>query len=278
MGDSASGQISSSAAEIYEEFYLPGLFAEWTPRVVDAAQIGPGQRVVDVACGTGVLARAVADRVGAAGFTVGVDINEGMLLIAREKAPKIEWHQAPPEKLPLDDNSFDSVVCQFGLMYFTDQQAALMEMMRVLRPGGNLAVVVWDKLENSPAYESETRLFQRVLGDEHADESPYSLGDTQVLNHLFSSAGISAARIQTHEGTARFSSIEDWIYADINGWTIDDVVDGEDYEFLLQEARKDLASFVTPEGTVAFSTPAHIVTASKPDGGSENHEKMQVLF
>jgi len=266
MGNSESGQISASAAKIYDEFYIPGLFAEWAPRVINAAHICRGQRVVDVACGTGVLTRAVAERVGANGFTVGVDINEGMLSIAREKAPAVEWHQAPAEKLPLDDDSFDSVVCQFGLMYFADQQAALEEMMRVLRPGGNLAVVVWDKLENSPGYEQETRLFQRVLGDEFSDESPYNLGDREILKQLFACAGISAD-ISTHEGTARFASIEDWIYTDVNGWTIDDAVDGDKYELLLLEARKQLSQFVAPEGTVAFATPAHIVTARKPDIG-----------
>lgn len=265
MGESESGQVSARAAKIYEEFYLPGLFAEWTPRVIAAAQIERGQRVVDVACGTGVLARAVADRVGATGFTVGVDINDAMLNIAREKAPEIEWHQAPAEALPLNDNSFDSAVCQFGLMYFEDQQAALVEMMRVLRPGGNLAVVVWDKLENSPGYALEDRLFQQVLGDEYADEVPYSLGDLQVLGQLFAGADISGVQIQTYAGTARFASIEDWIYTDVNGWTIDDDVDVEDYELLLLEAKQQLARFVTPEGTVAFATPAHIVTASKPN-------------
>ncbi len=265
MGESERGQVSANAAKVYEEFYLPGLFAEWTPRVIDAAKIQSGQRVVDVACGTGVLAQAVADRVGTTGLTVGVDINEGMLNIAREKAPEIEWHQAPAEALPLDDDNYDRVVCQFGLMYFDDQRAALREMMRVLRPGGNLAVVVWDKLERSPAYYAEDQLFQRVLGEEYADESPYSLGDLQVLQQLLASAGISDVKIQTHEGTARFSSIDDWIYTDVKGWTIDEEIEDEKYERLLREARQELASFVTPEGTVAFSTPAHIVTASKPD-------------
>jgi ubiquinone/menaquinone biosynthesis C-methylase UbiE len=86
-GKSERGQVSATAAKIYEEFYLPGLFAEWAPRVIDAAQIHRGQRVVDVACDTGVLAQAVADRVGTEGMTVGIDINEGMLNIAREEAP-----------------------------------------------------------------------------------------------------------------------------------------------------------------------------------------------
>lgn len=265
MGESERGQVSADAAKIYEEFYLPGLFAEWTSRVIEAAEIERGQRVVDVACGTGVLARAVADRVGNTGMTVGVDINKGMLDVAKEKAPEIEWHQAPAEALPLNDNCFDAVVCQFGLMYFEDRQVALEEMMRVLRPGGRLAVTVWDKLENSPGYAVEDQLFQRILGDEFADETPYSLGDRKALQHLFDSAGISTTKIRTYAGTARFASIDEWIYTDVNGWTIDEEIEDDKYERLLQEARQELARFVTPEGKVAFSTPAHIVTAGKPD-------------
>jgi SAM-dependent methyltransferase len=263
MGENETGQISAHAAKIYDEFYIPGLFAQWPPRVIDAARIVTGQRVLDVACGTGVLAQAVADRVGTSGSTIGVDINEGVLDIARDKHPAVEWHKGQAEALPLEDNSVDAVVCQFGLMYFEDQQLALQEMMRVLKPGGNLAIVVWDKLENSPGYDIEEQLFLRVLGDEYADDSPYCLGDKKKLAQLFAGAGIPDAHIQTHVGTARFASIEEWIYTDVNGWTIDDAVEGEDYDRLLREAKKDLERFLTPEGTVAFATPAHIVTASK---------------
>lgn len=263
MGENETGQVSAESARIYEEFYLPSLFAEWPPRVIEAAQIQRGQRVVDVACGTGVLACAVAERVGQQGSTVGVDINAGMLAVAREKTPKIKWLQAPAEVLPLADNSCDAAVSQFGLMYFEDQEGALSEMMRVLRPGGNLAVVVWDKLENSPGYAIEDQLFQRLLGDEFADESPYSLGDREVLQRLFASAGISGAEIRTFEGSARFQSIEAWIYADVNGWTMADDIDDEQYALLLREAQQELARFVTTDGTVMFPTPAHIVTARK---------------
>ncbi len=263
MGENETGQVSAESARIYEEFYLPSLFAEWPPRVIEAAQIQRGQRVVDVACGTGVLACAVAERVGPQGSTVGVDINAGMLAVAREKTPKIKWLQAPAEVLPLADNSCDAAVSQFGLMYFEDQEGALSEMLRVLRPGGNLAVVVWDKLENSPGYAIEDQLFQRLLGDEFADESPYSLGDREVLQRLFASAGISGAEIRTFEGSARFQSIEAWIYADVNGWTMADDIDDEQYALLLREAQQELARFVTTDGTVMFPTPAHIVTARK---------------
>ncbi len=264
MGESKTGQISANAAQVYEEIFLPSLFVEWPPRVIEAAGIQSGHRVVDVACGTGVLARAVAERVGSEGSTVGVDNNEGMLAIAREKAPEIEWYLAPAESLPLDDDSFDSVVSQFGLMYFEDRRGALVERMRVLRPGGTLAVVVWDKHENIPAWVVEDQLFERVFGAEDEDDAPNSLGDKQNLRRLLNSAGILDAEIRTHDGTARFPSIEAWIYADVKGWTMDDVIDDEGYERLLTEAQDELAQFVLDDGTVAFSTPAHVVTASKP--------------
>ena len=81
MGESETGQVSAEAALVYEEFFLPALFAEWPRRVIEAARIQSGQRVVDVACGTGVLARAVAAQVGPQGSIVGVDLNEGMLAV-----------------------------------------------------------------------------------------------------------------------------------------------------------------------------------------------------
>src|SRR5262245_61490850 len=117
MNDSDKGQVSRNAAEVYEEFFVPALFQEWTSRVAGAAKIQAGQRVLDVACGTGILARTVAERVGPAGSVVGLDMNEGMLAVAARKAPQIEWRQGISEALPFDGDSFEAVVSQFGLMF-----------------------------------------------------------------------------------------------------------------------------------------------------------------
>jgi len=264
MGDKEKGQVSENAAVIYDKFYLPAYFEEWPPHIINAAHIQRGQRVVDVACGTGVLTLAILDRVGPEGVTVGIDNNEGMLNVAMGKTQEIEWRHASAEALPFDENSFDSVVCQFGLMYFEDQQVALKEMMRVLRPGGNLAVSVWDKLENSPGQAAEIKLWQRLFGDEFADNVPYNLGDIKVLKKLFNDAGIIDVGIQTYKGTAQFPSIKTWIYAGVKGWVQDDLIDEKQYKLLLKEAERDLSEFVTTEGTASFSIPAHIVTARKP--------------
>jgi SAM-dependent methyltransferase len=143
MQESDRGQVSGNAAEVYEEFFVPALFREWAIRVADAADIQPGWRVLDVACGTGILARTIAERLGAKGSVVGLDLNEGMLQVAKRKAPAIEWRQGRAESLPFEAHSFDATVSQFGLMFFEDRRAALQEMARVLKPGGHLAVAVW---------------------------------------------------------------------------------------------------------------------------------------
>lgn len=271
MAEIERGQVSASAAEVYEAFFLPALFQEWTSRVADAAGIQPGQRVLDVACGTGVLARTVADRVGPNGAVVGLDLNEGMLAVARQKAPGIRWQQGVAEALPFEDDTFDAVVSQFGLMFFEDRATALREMLRVLRPGGRLAVAVWDSLDHTPGYAAMTRLLQRLFGDEAADalRSPYHLGDTQRLAGLFAEAGLPNATITTVEGTARFPSIASWVHTDVRGWTLADRIDDTQFEVLLDEAERTLQPFVIDdEGTVEFASPAHIVTAMKPAEGA----------
>jgi ubiquinone/menaquinone biosynthesis C-methylase UbiE len=271
MEDLERGQVISSAAEVYEEFFLPALFQEWTERVADAADIQPGDRVLDVACGTGVLASTVLERVGAAGSVVGVDINDGMLSVAKRKDPDIEWRQANAEKLPFDNNVFDAVVSQFGLMYFENKCTALREMARVLQLGGILSVAVWAALEDTPGYAAMTDLLRRLFGDKIAValEAPFALGDKKVLSSLFAEAGMADAKITTEEGAARFPSIQAWVHTEIKGWTLADAIDDAQYQLLLDEAEQALKSFVNDAGNVSFRTSAHIVTWRKSRSQSD---------
>ena len=105
MADPAE-QAQIDAARAYQALFVPALFQDWAPRVVAAAQIQPGQKVLDVACGTGVLARAAAAAVGGAGWVVGLDPNPGMLVVASELEPAIDWRQGVAESLPFPDGSF----------------------------------------------------------------------------------------------------------------------------------------------------------------------------
>lgn len=265
MSDSNTGQVNASAAEVYEEFFLPALFQEWAPRVAAAANIRPGQSVLDVACGTGVLTREVAARVGPNGSVVGLDVNEGMLAVANREAPAIGWRLGTAEALPFENERFDAVVSQFGLMFFTDRRAALTEMMRVLRSGGHLAVAVWDTLDNTVGYAALGSLMQRLFGDQFTEAfgGPFVLGDPKVLASLFAEAGISNAQITTQTGTVRFPSIDAWLHTEIKGWILADQVTDAQFDRLLKESGEVLQPFVTSEGTVAFPSPAHIVTARK---------------
>lgn len=265
MESATTGQVTRSAADIYEEFFVSCLFGEWPPRLIAAASVTDGDRVLDVACGTGVLARAAADTVGPSGSVIGVDINPGMLAVAARVAPTVDWREAPAEALPFDDSHFDVVMSQFGLMFFTDRTKALAEMWRVLRPGGRLAVAVWDALEKTPGYAAMVDLLADLFDDETADalRSPYNLGDRDELAALADGAGVPGARIDTVDGMARFPSIDDWVHVDVRGWTLADKIDDADYERLRAAANDRLSGFGAADGTIAFPHGAHILTAVK---------------
>lgn len=259
-------QAQIDAANAYEALMVPALVGEWAPRVADATEIRLGQRVLDVACGTGVLARELLSRVGGAGTVAGLDPSPGMLEVARQRAPTVEWRQGVAESLPYADDAFDVVACQFGLMFFSERRKALAEAFRVLAPSGRLAVAVWDSLHNIPAYAAEVDLVERIAGRPAADplRAPFVLGDQRVLASLFEDAGVGPVEITTHHGTARFPSIRVMVEADLRGWlpVMGIVLTEAQISHILEEAEHDLGSYVTTDGTVSFGTSAHLVVAT----------------
>jgi len=254
-----------AAAQAYEDLHVPALFRQWSPIVLDRAGIGQGDRILDVACGTGVLAREAAVRCGASGSVTGLDASAGMLAVAEQLAPSITWRQGKADSLPFKSDSFDAVVSQFGLMFFPDREAAIREMLRVLAPGRRLAIAVWDELENSEPYPEPVDLLERRAGQEAADalRAPFVLGDKAELHSLISRAGALSVEISTHHGTARFPSVRTMVEADLRGWLpVMGVMLSEDLiESILREAEQVLSSYVTAAGGVQFDSPAHIVTA-----------------
>lgn len=265
MSESDSGQVTRSAAEVYEEFFVPALFLPWAGRTIETAQIQVGEEVLDVACGTGVVTRIAAEHVAPTGSVTGVDPNEGMLATAARKAPNIHWCKGRAEELPFESDRFDVVVCQFGLMFFEDPVAGLDEMLRVLRPGGRLVVAVWGSIESAPGYARLADLLQRLFGSNSANalRAPFKLGDAQLLASLFAKAGIAHSEISEHEDMALFPSLQAWLFTEIKGWVLADVLSSTDFDRLLAEAQVALSSFVSPSGRVEFPTRAYIVSVTK---------------
>lgn len=256
----------SNPAEVYDARFVPALFAQWGPVVAAAAGVRRGDRVLDVACGTGALTLAAAAVVGPAGSVVGLDANPEMLAVARRKPAQIEWLEGRAEALPLPDNSFDAVVSQFGFMFFDDKPQALREMVRVLRPGGRLAVAVCDAVENSPGYGAFASLLDRLFGRQVGDafRAPFSLGDAGRLHGICRTAGVDGADVVRRDGTVRFQSVEALVSAErACVWTLGGVLTEQQFARLLEEAESALRPFAAADGAVEFDMPSLLIMARK---------------
>lgn len=253
------------AARQYERLHVNALFGQWVQPVLDAAQAQAGHSVLDVACGTGVLARAALARVGSTGSVTGLDIAPGMLAVARSIEPGVTWIEGEAGALPFDDHRFDVVVSQFGLMFFPDREGAIREMLRCLRPGGLVAVAVWDSLEHSEAYPISVDLLERRAGAAAADalRAPFVLGDIAELKAMFENAGAVVVSIETQHGTASFPSVRAMVEADLRGWlpVMGVHLDDDLVRSILDEAEDALSVYTTPDGAMVFDAPAHIVVA-----------------
>lgn len=266
MGE-PSLQSQIDAARAYESIMVPALFQEWAEPVLDAAEVQADQRVLDVACGTGVLARAASERVGSGGAVAGLDPSQGMLAVAGELTSGVEWHSGTAEAAPFPDGSFDAVVCQFGLMFFGDRAAAVREMLRVLKPGGGLALAVWDTLEDSPAYAVEVSILEKLAGPEAANalRAPFVLGDPAETLGLLQEAGVASPSVLSKTGTAKFPSVRVMVEADLRGWlpVMGVHLTEQQISEIFAEAESALAEFVTRSGEIVFDSPAHIVSGRR---------------
>lgn len=194
-----SGTPGANPAENYERFFVPAIGEPFAMDLIALADLKPGEDVLDVACGTGLLARMAAEHVGREGTVIGLDIHPGMLEVARKSAPasvNIEWRESSAESMPFDDESFDVVLCQLGLQFMPDRAVALREMKRVLRHGGRLVLNVAGAIGRPFAVADE--LFGRHLGPDAAGfvRVVFSLHDPNELQSLLKEAGFeqSSAR------------------------------------------------------------------------------------
>jgi ubiquinone/menaquinone biosynthesis C-methylase UbiE len=261
-----SFQLSLDSAEAYEASFVPALFADWAEALVEAAGVGPAQAVLDVACGTGAVARAAARRLDGEGHVTGVDVNEAMLAVARRLRPELEWRLADAAALPFPDESFDVVLCQAALMYFPDPARAVGEMGRVVRSGGTVAVQVWSNLDAQQAYRPFADIAARHAGEEARNliGSYFSFGDRDAVEALLARAGLRPSAATTRLGAVRVPSLDDFVSAEIDGTPLAERLDEPTCARIREDTRMALASFAREDGTAAIPIEGHIVAAVKP--------------
>ena len=204
-------QVAGNAPEAYERHIVPTIFTPWAEDLLTRVALQPGEHVLDIACGTGIVARLAAPQVGGAGRVVGVDLNTGMLDMARAQAlpagASVEWQEGDATALPCDDATFDVVCCEQGIQFFPDKAAALREMHRVLVPGGRLALSVWRALSYNPLTRIIADVLERHIGPEAAGmRAPCSFGDADALRSLLTETGFDEVRISIVILTLRHAS------------------------------------------------------------------------
>lgn len=255
------------AARGYESLFVPALFEPWTKHLIEGATIREGSHVLDIACGTGVLTRHALSRVGPGGRVVGVDTAPGMLAAANEIEPSIDWILCGAEALELDDETFDCVISQFGMMFFQDRQKSAEEMFRVLKPSGSLAIAVWNSIENNPAYGDIIAVLQDQVGTAAADalRLPYNFGNTDEVVAVLEGGGFTNISIETKVEPARFPSSRHMVEAELRGWLplFDIFLSEAEINDILVESDRTLSKYANSLGEAIFPTSAHIVTTQK---------------
>ena len=257
-------QIPPEAAEAYESAFVPRLFGEWAHLLVGSVDIETGARVLDVACGTGIVARLAAGRVGEEGRVVGLDLNQAMLDVADRFGSGIEWRQGDAASLPFADDSFDIVFCQAALMFFPDPLAALREMARVVDPKGTVAIQVWDRTADQPAYRPFIEVAARHAGADAVSilSAYFALGDLDALRQMLQKADLEVAQVRTETTTMHFASVEEFVDVEVRTTPLGERLTEEAIGRIVSESRTEgLSPCVTADGRLDVPIRGHLINA-----------------
>ena len=220
MGEQSGYQVSGNAAELYERYAVRYMMGPWAPELVELAALQQEERVLDLACGTGLVARLAAPRVGPTGRVTGLDFNAGMLAVARSLPPPsgaaITWVEGSAMAVDLPDASIDVILCQQGLQFFPDKLAALREMHRVLVSGGRVLLSVWKSAGpyNIAVGEALERHVDAVTATKY--RASRIVPDAGELRRLLVEAGFREARIRPSVMTIRLPSIEAFVLSHLS--------------------------------------------------------------
>jgi SAM-dependent methyltransferase len=205
-------------AEGYESYMVPTLFGPCARNLIEVAAPKPGERILDLGCGTGIVARTVARQLGGSSTIIALDMSPNMLAVARAAATReglaIGWREGNAEQLPFPDNSFDVILCQFALMFVSNKAAAFAEMRRVIAENGRVIASVWQSLERHPFYQTLNKIIQERVGVS-ALQDIFAFGSANELRTLAVGAGFGRVEIKPFSFTARFPNPDAFIAGEI---------------------------------------------------------------
>jgi ubiquinone/menaquinone biosynthesis C-methylase UbiE len=269
---SSQWQFVGNVPENYERYLVPSIFAPWALDLVEVAALRPRERVLDIACGTGIVARTAARRLNDATSVVGLDLSAPMLDVARSaakaEAVAAEWREGSAAELPLADATFDVVFCQQGLQFFPDRPAALREMYRILAPSGRLVLSVWREIERSPGFAVLADALTHHIGPEAGalmTSGPFVLSNSEALRTLIAEAGFSDITIRSALKTLRFPSPDEFAVRYASGSALANLVSGADEDArsaFLTEVKEKLQRYVDEQG-LAFPIESNVALARK---------------
>jgi len=263
-------QLVGDMAENYERYFVPAIFRPWAMDLLDLTAPQQGERVLDVACGTGIVSRLAAERVGSSGNVIGLDINPGMLAVAGSATPAgapIEWRQGNAEDLPFPDEAFDLVLCQQGLQFFPNKPVALREMHRVLAPNGRVALSVWRDIQHIPGYIALADALASHVGPEAASFMHMTGSVADELESLALEAGFQKVAVRSASRKLHFSSPEAFVWEMIQctplAWMSSvNQADESVRSRVITEVTDKLQQYLDDDG-LKFPIEARVLTARK---------------
>ena len=262
--------FDQNPSELYERLLVPTKFLPWAEDLVRLGNPQPGNKVLDVACGTGTVTRLIPPYVGASGAVAGLDFDADRLEVAASlpltSGSVIEWKVGDACDLPFGDAEFEMVFCQQGLQFFPDKLEALKEMHRVLVTGGRLILGVWRSVEHQPGGRAMADALERHVGPEAGviRREPFSFGDPDVIEALVAEAGFHDVVVNPTVKNVHFPSAEAftkrYISARVPLNTMVAAVDEEAREAVVTDVNVALEQYETGSG-LELPTAVNVVTA-----------------
>lgn len=262
-------QMDATAPELYERYLVPAITSHWAADLLDRVALNGAESILDVACGTGIVARLAAQR-GHSGRLVGIDLNSAMLATARTKSAGIEWVEGSALELPFDDQSFDVVLCQLGLQFFPDRPLALKEMVRVLKPGGRAGLSVFSAIERTPGAHALVQALDKYLGAESSrtKRSEHLSCDAREVGAWAQKAGFRVVDVATVSKQFTFPSMLDYVHIQLTATPMAGLLKEREAQergrlilAIAEEAASRLAPSLLADGELTFPQESFVVTA-----------------